>query len=182
MSINKQDIVVSAYTDFYNNGFNASGVESLAKQAGITKRTLYAHFGNKEGLIRAVLKYRDMQFTQKLEEFFANNKEQSVIDTYLKFISEWMNENNFNGCLFINASAEFHGEPEELSLQISAHKAKVRKFLCERMMEEGKKNVELLSEVLFLVGEGMIVARQTGQGDIGQDWSEIANVLKEING
>lgn len=181
MSINKQDIVVSAYTDFYNNGFNASGVESLAKQAGITKRTLYAHFGNKEGLIKAVLDYRDMQFTQKLEAFFSQNEEKPVIETYLKFISQGVNENNSKGCLFINASAEFHNQSKDLSLQISEHKAKVRKFLLEKMMKEGKQNATLLSEILFLVGEGMIVAGQTGQEDISQNWNKIATALKEID-
>ncbi|QEY26684.1 TetR/AcrR family transcriptional regulator [Neisseria zalophi] len=176
MSI-KQDILVSAYTDFYKYGFNACGVEFLAKQAGVTKRTLYAHFGNKEELIKSVLEYRDQQFIQKLEAFFLENKDLPVIHSYLMFISNWITEEDFHGCLFINASAEFHNELKSLEKQITDHKTKIRLILLEKMKQEGIENAEFLSNFLFLVGEGMIVSQQTGQSDISKIWNKISDYI-----
>ena len=65
MSI-KENIIRTAHDLFYKEGFHASGVELLAQNAGTTKRTLYAHFGSKDGLIDAVLDYRHKQFMDKL--------------------------------------------------------------------------------------------------------------------
>lgn len=36
----RQHIIETAYQCFYQQGFHASGVETLARQAGTTKRTL----------------------------------------------------------------------------------------------------------------------------------------------
>lgn len=180
MSI-KQDILISAYSDFYNYGFNACGVELLAKQAGVTKRTLYAHFNNKEELITSVLDYRDTQFIQKLESFFLNHEDMPIAETYLKFISEWISEKDFHGCLFINASAEFHGSSEQINTQITQHKSKIRRILCEEMNKRQIKNAEHLANLLFLIGEGMIVAAQTGQTEVGKDWKSLADNLDIIS-
>lgn len=177
MSI-RQDILVSAHSDFYKHGFNACGVEFLAKQAGVTKRTLYAHFGSKEGLIKSVLEYRDQQFIKKLDDFFLKHKELPVARSYLMFISSWIAEEDFHGCLFINASAEFHNELESLEKQIADHKTKIRHILFEKMKKEGLKNAEYLSNLLFLIGEGMIVSQQTGQGNISDKISDYMSLFE----
>lgn len=179
MSI-KQDILISACSNFYNYGFNACGVEFLAKQAGVTKRTLYAHFRSKEGLIESVLKYRDEQFIQNLEEFFSANEDLSVVDTYLMFISKWVAEKDFHGCLFINASAELHNESSNIMEQVVNHKAKIRKILFDKMRQKGIENAKFLSDLTFLVGEGMIVSKQTRQEDCGIKREEISDYLNSI--
>lgn len=45
----RRKIIKIAYETFYKQGFHACGVELLAQKAGITKRTLYSHFGSKDG-------------------------------------------------------------------------------------------------------------------------------------
>lgn len=168
----RDSTIQKCYEVFYQKGFHASGVELLAKQAGITKRTLYAHFGNKEGLIEAVLHYRHQQFmTLLLEKFDKNDRynAKAVVTLYLQFLSEWIASDNFYGCLFINASAEF-SDPRSLPYQqAKQHKTAVRQFLFNQFEAVGAKRPQQTADQLFLLGEGLIVAAQTGQENLDLD-------------
>ncbi|MFZ0387244.1 MAG: helix-turn-helix domain-containing protein, partial [Solirubrobacteraceae bacterium] len=43
---------------FYGEGINTVGVDRIAAEADASKATLYAHFGNKDGLVAAYLDRR----------------------------------------------------------------------------------------------------------------------------
>jgi AcrR family transcriptional regulator len=66
----REQIVDVALSLFYRNGFNATGVDQIATEAEVTKKTLYAHFKTKNELILATLRRRD--------ELFRNNFMRSV--------------------------------------------------------------------------------------------------------
>jgi len=40
---------------FALHGYDAVGIKEIVDKAGVTKPTLYHHFGNKEGLLKAAL-------------------------------------------------------------------------------------------------------------------------------
>src|ERR1700720_3273115 len=44
---------------FYAEGVHTVGVDRVVERAGVAKATLYALFGNKDGLVRAYLMVRD---------------------------------------------------------------------------------------------------------------------------
>ncbi len=48
-------ILEAASRAFRDRGFRAASVDSIAKKAGVSKATVYAHFGNKEGLFKATV-------------------------------------------------------------------------------------------------------------------------------
>src|ERR1700748_1671752 len=41
---------------FYRNGIHATGVELIAQEANVSKRTLYQHFSTKNGLLDSYLR------------------------------------------------------------------------------------------------------------------------------
>ena len=53
---NKNKILSIALDLFSSKGYDAVGVQALCEKSGITKPTLYYHFGNKEGVLKEVLK------------------------------------------------------------------------------------------------------------------------------
>ena len=53
--ITKKKILDAAEAEFAALGLAAARIDSIAKSAGINKQMIYAHFGSKEGLYRAVL-------------------------------------------------------------------------------------------------------------------------------
>ncbi len=54
---------------FLQQGYGGTSLEQVAAQAGVTKPTVYSHFGSKQGLLRAMT-HRQTQ--KRLEEFVAN--------------------------------------------------------------------------------------------------------------
>ena len=162
-------ILQKSHELFYKQGFHDTGVELLAKQAGTTKRTLYAHFGNKEGLIEAVLNYRHQTFMMQLQDTFeccgVNKTATAVAMCYFDFLKRWTSAPDFHGCMFINACAEYadiQSSPHKIAAQ---HKAEVRQWLLDNFVqvEADTDHAKQLSDMLFVLGEGMIVAAQTGQ-------------------
>lgn len=50
-SAEKKRLILAAATElFTRNGFEATSVDDIAAQAGVSKQTVYSHFGSKEGL------------------------------------------------------------------------------------------------------------------------------------
>ncbi|MDN3453135.1 MULTISPECIES: TetR/AcrR family transcriptional regulator [unclassified Psychrobacter] len=176
----RDTILQKSYELLYKQGFHNSGVELLAKQAGTTKRTLYAHFGSKDGLIEAVLKYRHQMFMAQLKACFDNVESKDAADVvtcYLAFLKDWTSSEGFYGCLFINACAEYsdtQSSPYQIAKQ---HKAEVRQWLFDALEQLGINNAKQKSDILFVLGEGSIVTAQTGQESLALD----ANFLKAFD-
>lgn len=168
----RDTILQKSYELLYKQGFHNSGVELLAKQAGTTKRTLYAHFGSKEGLIEEVLKYRHQMFMTQLKAYFDNVESKDAADVarcYLAFLKDWTSSKGFYGCLFINACAEYsdtQSSPHKIAHQ---HKTDIRQWLCAEFKKVSAKDAKQKSDTLFVLGEGFIVAAQTGQESLTLD-------------
>ena len=162
----RQQIIQAACQIFYKKGFHACGVELLAQQAGVTKRTLYAHFGSKDALITAVLDYRHEQFITKMQSALNRQTNKRPDHAYLDFIVAWTHEPNFSGCLFIHACAEFGDTQSAPNQAAVAHKRQIRNILCERLITLGVENAQTVADTAFLIGEGMIAVAQTGQKNL----------------
>lgn len=157
----KQQLIESAYQLFYRQGFHACGVELLAQNAGTTKRTLYSHFPSKDDLIAAVLDYRHQQFVEQMQGILAEYAEADTAAAYLDFLNRWINSDDFHGCLFVNACAEYAEPQNPLHLQAAAHKRQVRDILYGRLAAAGFIRSADMADLLFVGGEGLIVTAQT---------------------
>lgn len=164
----RQKIIETAYTAFYREGFHACGVEMLAQRAGTTKRTLYAHFGSKDGLIDAVLQYRHQQFIDSMQRALEKRPPKQAADAYLDFIKTWTQSEGFYGCMFINACAEFSDDTSLPHRHAAQHKQQIRRILQTRLQHGGAADADALANSVFIYGEGLIVAAQAGQFDLLQ--------------
>lgn len=153
---NRDQLTARAYLCLAREGFHATGVERLAQQMGITKRTLYSHFESKDGLIEAVLDYRHTQFMQQIQAALTGLLPADIPAAYLAFIDRWTASPDFYGCLFINACAEYPDALSTARQQAQAHKQAVRELL-------GCSLGATQADLLFVVGEGLITAAHTGQ-------------------
>ena len=55
----RDELVEKALIVFYENGFHATGMDTLVAKTGISKTSIYKHFRTKEDLILAALQLRD---------------------------------------------------------------------------------------------------------------------------
>lgn len=75
--LTRRDLILEqALTLFAERGYNGVGVEELATTAGVTKPTLYHYFGNKQGVLEAI-----------------------VVERYDPFIAELVDAASYNGDL-----------------------------------------------------------------------------------
>lgn len=143
-----------AWQLFNRVGFHATSIEELREQLGITKKTLYRYFESKEQLILEVLHYRDDVFLQQMKQALSTHRRQTAILAYLDFIEHWVQQTDFCGCSFINASAEYSQHESEQHQIAKTHKAHVKALLAKHDIAEPQ-----LTQI-FLLGEGLIVQNQ----------------------
>src|SRR5215831_7460276 len=61
----------------YAQGITATGVDAIAARAGVTKRTLYQHFGSKDALVAEALRRRSRRSLPALEAGARRRAEES---------------------------------------------------------------------------------------------------------
>ena len=87
----RQHIMDAAYNLFYQTGFMRTGVDAIADAAGITKRTLYQHFGSKDELIEAVLEHQHkmaLERTRRWADHITGKPDQMVMTLFEK-LAQW---------------------------------------------------------------------------------------------
>ena len=180
----REQIVSVALKLFYQNGFHATGIDRIIKEAGVSKKTLYNHFKSKDELVLAALRKRDELFRnnlmRKTERLSSTAKERllSVFDA----ISEWLQEKDFAGCMFINASAEYSKADNPSHILCAEHKRLVREYIRDLAVQAEMDNPEELSQQLNLLIEGAIVdAHVSGNKDAADQAKNIALILVNQN-
>lgn len=93
----------AAFDLFYRQGYEATVVNQIIKEAGISKPTFYEHFPSKEKLCVAYLKERRTNEIAKLKQ--AAREQETPLDRFMmpaKAIKQTMIELGYNGCPFYN--------------------------------------------------------------------------------
>ena len=138
---------------FYDRGIHAVGVDTIAAESGVTKRTLYNNFGSKHALVAAYLKNRHAKWWQGLEGRIAlaeSPRALALFDVYAEDARTIT-----RGCAFLNAAAELSAEHPAYAI-IRNHKRAVEDLLCELIAEQqpAPEDSRHLARHLFLLLEG----------------------------
>ncbi|MDQ8208724.1 TetR/AcrR family transcriptional regulator [Coraliomargarita sp. SDUM461003] len=165
--IEKRDQILAAANRLFEmHGFHATGVDLLASEAGVTKRTLYKHFGSKEGLIEEVLRSHHTKMMERLRSEVLNTP--STGDAKLlacfELYRDWFSSLNFSGCIFIKTLNEFNVCAPQLSFIARESKEAMGHFLFELAELAGASEPRQLADQLQLLLEGSIVLAQAGRG------------------
>jgi AcrR family transcriptional regulator len=92
---------------FYDHGIAATGVDAVVRASGVTKPTLYAHFGSKAGLVAAVLEARHARRRAELEARLAQAGDPAC--ALFDWLEGYYASEGARGCAFLNAAAEGEG-------------------------------------------------------------------------
>lgn len=163
-------ILDAAATLFYERGITAVGVDLIAKEAGVTKKTLYDRFGGKDALIAAYLRERDQRWRAWLTEWVDgyDGGPRGRVLTTLDALAEWMLRRNPRGCGFVNAAAELPDPAHPGRQVITEQKRWLRGYLYELGAAAGVTDpgrASRLADELTLLHEGVMVLRGIGVVD-----------------
>lgn len=187
-----EEVLATASGLFYAHGLHAVGVDRIAEESGVTKKTLYERFGSKEGLVLAYLKRREDQWRNHLEQHLEREHPEPGVDRVLAVYDaadDWYTGRSTKGCSAVNARAEAgpEGEGQSIPVEVTAQKMWMLRRFGELCAEAGLAEPEALARQLLLLLEGALVtlgtrsfadplriARQTAQALILRDAPNIS--------
>jgi AcrR family transcriptional regulator len=159
-------LLSSAADAFYEDGINATGVDAVVERSGVSKPTLYAHFGSKRDLLAAVLQRGHEQRRERLERYLAGRG--GTPRERLLAVFDWVagmhNDDAWRGCPFLNAAAELPSPDEPARAVISAHKRWMWQVLRDLAADAGEPAPDEVAGELQLLLEGAH-ARMLVDGD-----------------
>ena len=170
----RDKILLTAHDLFYSNGFRATGVDTLIKEAKVTKVTFYRHFPSKSLLILAYLHYRHEIWINWFETTLRRHLDEGEIpsDAISATLYEWFISPDFHGCAFINASAEAKSEDIESEIKeiCRSHKSETKKIIALLTKSADER---VVNEIMLLI-DGAIIHAQ-----MGMDSEAVKHALKK---
>ena len=96
----KEKILIKAEEKFHQFGFSKVTMEEIAADLGISKKTLYKYFSNKEHILKEILDHNKCEFITFVEELFNNDPSEFL--EKLKKLMDYVVKNSprFHGPLF----------------------------------------------------------------------------------
>jgi AcrR family transcriptional regulator len=137
---------------FYRNGIHATGVELIAREANVSKRTLYQHFASKSDLVD--------NYLRGMEARGGSPNEKRLYDPGLSArerllgIFELPRSEVLRGCPFHNAAVESAGSLTSTDEIVRAHKQEFTRRLVAVAREAGAADPQLLGQQLAVLFEG----------------------------
>jgi AcrR family transcriptional regulator len=167
---------------FWRNGYEGASVAELTHAMGISPPSLYAAFGNKEGLFRKVLDRYVAQRTRfwhdALKAPTARGTVEHLLSGTVDFLSD---ECNPNGCLLVRGAMSCSEAADAIARDLTARRGEGEVMLRDRL-EQGRANGELppgldpadYARYIMTVLEGMSVRAAGGAGR--EELSKVADM------
>src|SRR5256885_2016093 len=138
---NAHDALLAATSELtYARGITGTGVDAIAARAGVTKRTLYQHFGSKEQLIAEALSERSRRALSNLEAGARRRSEETgelAILAFFDVIENALGTKTKSGCAFINASLEINYPGHPIREAALAHLRAREELVGQLLVEAG---------------------------------------------
>ena len=152
---------------FYLQGIRAVGVDTIAAEIGISKRTLYNHFPSKDALVAA---YLERRFVQPRPS--DKSPVEQILGTF-DSLERRFGSKDFRGCPFVNAVAELGTEDRSVKKIAVAFKESRRLWFRDHLVQLGVAEAEGLATQLQLLVDGSIAQ------DLVRDDPAMARAAKE---
>jgi AcrR family transcriptional regulator len=162
----KNRILETADRLFYLQGIRAVGVDTIAAEIGISKRTLYNHFPSKDALITAYLERRFVQPRPSDKP-----PAEQILATF-DSLERRFAAPDFRGCPFVNAVAELGAEDQVRKIAV-AFKESRRLWFRDLLLQLKVKDAEALATQLTVLVDGCIAQ------DLVRDDPAMARAAKE---
>jgi AcrR family transcriptional regulator len=145
-------ILAAADRLFYRKGIRAVGVDAVAAEAGISKRSLYDTFPSKEALIAAYLR-------QRVRPLPASDAPpaQQVLALFDQLQTRFA-AGDFRGCPFVNAVTELAEDCETARAIAAEYKEERCRHIAALLAQAGATEPGSLSNHIALLIEGAIVS------------------------
>lgn len=155
----RKRILAAATKLFYANGIRAVGVDAIAAEAGITKRTLYHHHESKDALIAAYLEAQNEPVLAALIKSVTRvpGDVADQIEGLFTTFGRQAENAAWHGCPFARAVSELREFENDAVAGIAArHKRTFEEWLEGRFDDGGASEPDLLARQIMVLVDGAI--------------------------
>ena len=148
----------------YTGGIEATGVDAIARTAGVTKRTLYQHFRSKDELVGAALALRDEPALASLRAAVERRVARGArpVDALFAALARLVATDGYRGCAFVNAALEVADEGHPVHPVARHHLDRRAAPVADLVRREGIEDPEVHEAVRLLL-EGAFAVSAAGR-------------------
>ena len=161
----EEKLLLAARRRFCRAGIHATGISRILEEAGVARGSLYAHYGSKENLLKAVFDTEANMwfhwFDRDLPSLNCAVKERIL--ALFDLLEKWFEKEDFFGCVFINAVAEHEKDSAWVKDVAGAYRDQIIERLRALVMESGARDPDIVTQKLGLIIEGAIITAMVTQ-------------------
>ena len=165
----RERILYAAIDLFYEHGFHEVGVDRVIDAAGVTKTTFYNHFESRDHLILEALETRDAWETALVERRMrelAGYDPRALLLAYFDVLDEWFSHPEYQGCLFVLASAEYPSPKHPVHRRAAQSFAAAETAMTGLAKAAGARDPTALGRTCAMLVQGALTRRLVS-GDNG---------------
>ncbi|UCZ61969.1 TetR/AcrR family transcriptional regulator [Mycolicibacterium phocaicum] len=151
-----QRLLDTASNLFAAQGIRAVGIDTILREAGVAKASLYSSYGSKDALVIAYLNRLDQADRNRWESKTSGTDD--PVDKLLSFFdlaAAAARKRQFRGCLYANAATEFPGDTLE---PVRAHRLWMRRLLTELLRDVEVPDAAAVAQRIQLIYDGALTA------------------------
>ncbi|MDH5163888.1 TetR/AcrR family transcriptional regulator [Heyndrickxia oleronia] len=147
---------------FWEKGYSATSLSDLTAKMGIQRPSLYAAFGDKEGLFEAALRRYTKLHASKVRIKLQNRPVKEGIRTFFEeLVEEEFKKETDKGCFCINTMVELASHNEKFEILTREHQMYLS-VLFQELIDEGIRNGEFTNNLNSKALAQMLVTSLVG--------------------
>ncbi len=168
---------------FWRNGYETTSMQMLEKEMGINKFSIYASFGNKNGVFLESIKCYKLRLAQIINKLKATSKGVAGLKQYFYDFIEFSKEKERGkGCLIVNTANEL-GEDANPKIQAELMKftAEVKEIFANKLNRDIPDNASLIEQQAdYLIISMFGLASASRMFNKSQVENYIENIFKNL--
>jgi len=149
----KDRIVETSARLFYAHDTHAIGVDTVCKEANVSKRTLYKYFPTKEKLVAAGVVAQAEAWNERVETVDSNDPKERIVGIF-KILEKQSQSADFHGCPMMNTSIELRDSDTPARAVAKGFKDQLFSYLHEQAALLKVQSPEVLAQQLLLLYDG----------------------------
>jgi len=157
----RERLLAAAQALFYSRGASV-GVGALLAEAKVARRSLYEHFGDKDGLVVAVIRRASDEDLAWYEDALAGGTEpRARLLGLFDRLDELVSNASFRGCRYLATDLAFADPSHPAHAETDAYRRRIRALLARELEDMGHARPEHAAKELHLLIEGTLVMGAT---------------------
>jgi len=148
----RERLIAAAETLFYGEGVHV-GVDRLCDVAGVSKRSMYQHFGGKDEVIVEMLKVRAARLAEGWTTPETASPRRRILAVF-ESLQDQATAAGFMGCPFVNVATELKDPEHPASVAALGYKVGLTAMLEDFARRGGADDPEALAVQLTMVFDG----------------------------